>query len=84
MSPIRYLQIRSNKRRKTPSPLSAGLVITSHRFVITVISLVYPITDSTTETIICRHIGGIQKLPNPQHSNTNTTPEEEAAGLAVI
>jgi hypothetical protein len=53
-----------------------------------VTSLVYPtISDSTTETIIRKHIAGIKKLLHPQYGDntTNTTPEEEAAaGVAVI
>jgi hypothetical protein len=47
--------------------------------------LVYQVSDST-EGIISRTIEGIQKLLNPQYGNTtpNTTPEEEAAGVAII
>jgi hypothetical protein len=45
-------------------------------------------SDSTiAEIIIRRHIEGIKKLLNPQHGNIttiNTTPEEAAAGLAII
>ncbi len=41
-------------------------------------------TPYSTEIIIRRHVEGIQKLLNPQHGNTLTTPEEEAAGQTVI
>ncbi len=48
-----------------------------------VLSMVHEFPDST-EIIIDRTIQGIQKLLNPQHGNTLTTPEEEAAGQTVI
>ena len=38
--------------------------------------VVYPVTDSTAESIILRQIEGIQRMSNSQYGNM--TPEEEA------